>query len=68
MTPILPFTLWRFTDYGLVLVIDSNVGAKNDIWEIRFIDCHKDVHALEMHFMEWLDNAEFQGDTPVYNI
>lgn len=68
MSPVLPFSLWFYDDYGLILVIDSAVGSTDDIWEISFRNRDGDSQTIEVPFMDWIQKATFRGEMPYIGI
>lgn len=68
MTPVLPFSLWKHNDYGMVVVTDSAVTA-DDSWKITFVSRGGGVHyTIEVPFMEWLEKTSFYGEMPYIGI
>ena len=58
MKPIMPESIWRHTDYGVVVVILSLV-TDHKTWEITMVDREKNVIVIEVQPNEWLRKATF---------
>jgi hypothetical protein len=58
MTPLLPFSIWKHNQYGILMVLDSSVMADKK-WEIYFQMRNDDIALIECEPMEWILNASF---------
>jgi hypothetical protein len=62
MTPLLPFSVWKTNQYGIVVVLSSSVMGKQ--WEIYIRNMDSgDVMMLECDPLEWIQNSEFVCET-----
>lgn len=61
ITPILPFSVWYFDHYGIVVVIDSLV-VSDDIWAVTFSDHTKTHHNIQIKYTDWLKKATYKGE------
>jgi hypothetical protein len=58
MTPILPYTVWRKKEFGLIKIVSSCV-LPDGRWEVCFEDKFDGIYIIDIDGDEWIRDVEF---------